>query len=118
MNGNDGNDYLYGGSGDDTLGGDDGNDTIEGGAGADVSTGGADGDVICDGNNAADVLNAGDGDDESLDSEPVDRLWASTLGRVNCTESSTEWGDGDYHPVIIFSQCSGTELASKPGVCN
>lgn len=57
-----GNDTLSGGAGDDMVMGDDGIDTVGGGAGDDVLFGGAGNDIL-DGSNGSDSLNGDEGDD-------------------------------------------------------
>ena len=49
INGNDGNNQLFGGGGNDTLNGDDGNDLLDGGNGNDTLNGGDDNDTIIGG---------------------------------------------------------------------
>jgi trimeric autotransporter adhesin len=62
VNGNDGNDSIYGGWQDDTLNGDNGSDTIWGGFGNDWIDGG-NGDDFLDGFYGFDTLNGGEGND-------------------------------------------------------
>jgi Ca2+-binding RTX toxin-like protein len=71
LNGEDGNDYLYGDAGTDTLNGGNGDDTIDGGSDADTIDGGAGNDNILGGfgndiiygKAGNDTISAGDGDD-------------------------------------------------------
>lgn len=62
VNGNDGNDSIYGGWQDDALNGDNGSDTIWGGFGNDLINGG-NGDDFLDGFYGFDTLNGGEGND-------------------------------------------------------
>jgi Ca2+-binding RTX toxin-like protein len=62
VNGNDGNDSIYGGGQDDNLNGDNGSDTIWGGFGNDLIDGG-NGDDFLDGFYGFDTLNGGEGND-------------------------------------------------------
>ena len=103
LHGDAGNDYLLGGSGDDTLNGNDGNDTLLGGVGNDILNGGAGNDIL-DGGAGNDILNGGAGNDILTGGLGVDTLIYNVLtaGDATAGNGKDTWTDFETQDKIQF----------------
>ena len=114
LHGGAGNDYLLGGAGDDTLNGGAGNDTLYGGAGNDTLNGG-DGNDILNGGAGNDILNGGAGNDILTGGLGVDTLIYNVLtaGDATAGNGKDNWTDFETQDKIQFDQNFFTGLLAS-----
>ena len=129
LNGNDGNDALFGsqfndtlngGDDDDTIEGGDGNDTITGGLGSDSLSGGAGNDIIVNYDNTDTFLDGGSGVDtlrvDPRSGDVVIDLTAQSIERIEVSRSNgipSFEGRGNDIYCLLYTSPSPRDLSTS-----